>query len=346
MNNNELRLKNVGEIVILKGFVNNKRKFKGKTFIDLRDREGITQLIVNQDTSNITKESVIKISGEVVKRIEFNKDISTGEVEVFVSDLEIISIAKQIPFEINKKIDINENLRLEYRYLDLRRKKMYENLLLKSKVKNSFINFLSKKRFLDVETPSLSKITPEGARDFIVPTRNKGKFFSLPQSPQIYKQLLMIGGIEKYFQFVKVFRDEDMRKDRQPEFTQLDMEMSFHTPEMIQKLIEKMFLKLGKDIKREIKTPFLKMDYLDAMERFGSDKPDLRFENEIKDVTNYFKKSFFKIAKMSESVKYIFIDKKLSNKQKNLKKQLKKMVLEDFYELIIIMIIIKIKDLQ
>ena len=315
INNGQLRKENIGQVVSLQGFVANKRKMGEITFIDLRDRWGITQLVIKDLSQSISKESVIEVKGKVIKRQDKNEKIPTGEIEIEVSDLKILSKAKQLPFIIHDDLDAKEETRLRHRYLDLRRPKMFNNLLVRHKFITSIRNFLDKQDFLEVETPYLSKSTPEGARDFLVPTRKSGKFFALPQSPQLYKQLLMAGGIEKYFQIVRSFRDEDSRKDRQPEFTQLDMELSYADSNDIKILVEKMLKKAFGDLGYDIKTPFPEMDYDQAMNEYGTDKPDLRFGNQLIEATEFFKNSEFKILQQASVVKYIFIKKILSNKE-------------------------------
>ncbi|MCJ8342594.1 MAG: OB-fold nucleic acid binding domain-containing protein, partial [Cetobacterium sp.] len=233
----ELRSSNIGERVTLSGWVDTKRDLGGLTFIDLRDREGITQIVFDIDVAEasvvemaqkLKNESVIKISGVVKERYSKNGNMPTGDIEVFADSLEVLNSCDVLPFQINSEEPLNENIRLKYRYLDLRRPQMRRNLLMRHKMIMSIRNYMDEKGFLDVDTPVLTKSTPEGARDFLVPSRtNAGDFYALPQSPQLFKQLLMISGVEKYFQIAKCFRDEDLRADRQPEFTQLDIEMSF-----------------------------------------------------------------------------------------------------------------------
>ena len=303
----ELQKKDVGEHVTLMGWVQSRRDHGGLIFLDLRDRTGITQIVfdpkesyeVHQRAHNIKNEYVIAIKGIVITRLTGyeNPKMSTGEIEVKAIQLKILNISQNLPFNIDDKLEINDNLRLKYRYLDLRRIKMQKNMLLRHQACMEIRNYLNSKGFLDIETPFLTKSTPEGARDYIVPSRvNPGKFYALPQSPQLFKQLLMIAGFEKYFQIVRCFRDEDLRADRAPEFTQLDMEMSFIDRDDVFNLIEGMFVHLFKtllDIK--INTPFLQLNYQEAISKYGTDKPDLRFGMEIIDLSEIFKNSSFKI---------------------------------------------------
>ena len=313
--NNELRISDINKIVTLFGFVSNKRKMGELIFVDLRDRWGITQLILKGDIPVFTKESVIQITGKVVERKNKNPKLDTGDIEIKVDSLKVISKAEQLPFIVHEQLEAKEETRLKHRYLDLRRVNMTNNIILRHKINKAFRDFLDLEEFLEIETPLLSKSTPEGARDFLVPTRKKGQFFALPQSPQIYKQLLMVSGFEKYFQIARCFRDEDSRKDRQPEFTQLDIEMSYANEETIQKLVEKMFEFVYKKIDKKITTPFIKMDYSEAIERFGSDKPDLRFKNELLEVTNFFVNSSFNLFKSAKNIKLIHIKENLSKKE-------------------------------
>lgn len=305
----ELRKNDIKKEVILMGWVQSRRDHGGLIFIDLRDRSGITQIVfdpkesaqAHQKAHHIKNEYVIAIKGMVVPRLPDteNPQMSTGEIEVKTKQVKILNISDALPFNIDDKTDVNDNLRLKYRYLDLRRPKMQINMNLRHQTCMEIRNYLNNKGFLDIETPFLTKSTPEGARDYIVPSRvNPGKFYALPQSPQLFKQLLMIAGFEKYFQIVRCFRDEDLRADRAPEFTQLDMEMSFIDREEIFNLIEEMFVHLFKRIFNiKIKTPFLKIDYQEAISKYGSDKPDLRFGMEIIELTDLFRKSSFKVFK-------------------------------------------------
>ena len=302
----ELRSKNIGEVVTLSGWVDTKRNVSTSlTFIDLRDREGKTQIVFNnellsekvlEEVQKLKSESVIKVIGEVKERSNKNPNIPTGEIEVFAKEIEILNACDTLPFQISGIDDnLSENMRLTYRYLDIRRNKMLNNLKMRHKMIMSIRNYMDNAGFLDVDTPVLTKSTPEGARDFLVPSRtNPGTFYALPQSPQLFKQLLMIGGVEKYFQIAKCFRDEDLRADRQPEFTQLDIEMSFVEKEDVMNEIEGLAKYVFKNVTgEEANYTFQKMPYAEAMDRFGSDKPDLRFGVELKDLSDIVKNSSF-----------------------------------------------------
>ncbi len=302
----ELRVKNIGEVVTLSGWVDTKRNVSTSlTFIDLRDREGKTQIVFNnellsekvlEEVQKLKSESVIKVVGEVKERSNKNPNIPTGEIEVFAKEIEVLNPCDTLPFQISGVDDnLSENMRLTYRYLDIRRNKMLNNLKMRHRMIMSIRNYMDKAGFLDVDTPVLTKSTPEGARDFLVPSRtNPGTFYALPQSPQLFKQLLMIGGVEKYFQIAKCFRDEDLRADRQPEFTQLDIEMSFVEKEDVMNEIEGLAKYVFKNVTgEEANYTFQKMPYAEAMDRFGSDKPDLRFGVELKDLSDIVKNSAF-----------------------------------------------------
>lgn len=297
-----LCINDLNKEVELCGWIANKRKFKQQVFIDLRDSSGVVQLIFqNVSDPLLTKESCIYVKGTVQKRLEVNPALKTGEIEVIVSDYKIFNSAKQIPFEINNSKstnDANEDIRLEYRFLDLREERMLNNLRLRHKFLLLVRNFFDKQGYIEVETPILGKSTPEGARDYLVPTRRKGRFFALPQSPQLFKQLLMAAGFEKYFQIARVFRDEDLRKDRQPEFTQLDIEMSFGSQEEIFKLCEEMWKDVLSQLGYKIETPFPKMDFFYSMAHYGNDKPDTRFgfliEDYSKQLATKYNKKFVK----------------------------------------------------
>ena len=302
----ELRLKNIGEVVTLSGWVDTKRNVSTSlTFIDLRDREGKTQIVFNnvllsekvlEEVQKLKSESVIRVVGEVKERSNKNLNIPTGEIEVFAKEIEILNACDTLPFQISGGDDnLSENMRLTYRYLDIRRSKMLNNLKMRHRMIMSIRNYMDKAGFLDVDTPILTKSTPEGARDFLVPSRtNPGTFYALPQSPQLFKQLLMIGGVEKYFQIAKCFRDEDLRADRQPEFTQLDIEMSFVEKEDVMNEIEGLAKYVFKNVTgEEANYTFQRMPYAEAMDRFGSDKPDLRFGVELKDLSDIVKNSSF-----------------------------------------------------
>ena len=295
--NNEINENNINQIIELYGWVQKVRNLGGLIFIDLRDRTGLIQLVVNPESeyyelaSTLKSEYVINVTGKVVERISSNEKLSTGKIEVIVEELKVINTSIEIPFQISDDANVNEDTKLKYRYLDLRRNSLMNNFLLRHKITMSIRNYLDKLNFLEVETPILCKSTPEGARDYLVPSRIfNGKFFALPQSPQIYKQLLMVGGVERYFQIAKCFRDEDLRADRQPEFTQVDVEMSFVNEDDIITTCENLVANIFKETKGiDIKLPLLRMKYDDAIRMYGSDKPDLRFDMRINDITNIFK---------------------------------------------------------
>ena len=303
INNTDITKKDIDKEVTLYGWVQKKRDLGGVLFIDLRDRSGIIQLVINddkkfyKDASGLKNESVIKVVGNVRERESKNENLPTGDIEVVISSLEILNQSKDIPFEISDTTTALEDTKLKYRYLDLRRNPVKNRLIARHKIVTSIREYLNNLNFIEIETPILCKSTPEGARDYLVPSRvNKNKFYALPQSPQILKQLLMVGGMERYYQVARCFRDEDLRADRQPEFTQIDMEMSFIEEEDIENIVEGLMKKVFKDIKGiDIKTPFLRMKYSEAMERFGSDKPDMRFGMELNNVTELFKTSEFKV---------------------------------------------------
>ena len=302
--NNSYNINNVGEKVSLHGWVSKKRDLGGLIFIDLRDRSGIIQLVVRPENKNydlassLGKEFVIETTGVIVKRENPNHNIPTGEIEVEVEEITLINKSAELPFDIIDETTALEDTRLKYRYLDLRRNKIQENLKLRHEVCLITRNYLSSLGFLEIETPILCKSTPEGARDYLVPSRIfNGKFFALPQSPQIYKQLLMVGGMERYFQIARCFRDEDLRADRQPEFTQIDIEMSFSSEEDIWGVVEGLMKKVFKDTKNIDLNSFPRITYNECMRRFGSDKPDTRFEMELNDITNIFTNTEFSIFK-------------------------------------------------
>ena len=293
---NELRMENIGEEVILSGWVSKVRDLGHFTFIDLRDRYGITQILVNEEVSGkelfeearkLKNEWVIKVTGKVAERSSKNKNIPTGDIEVEAKNIEILSRSKQLPFEIDETGNLNENMRLTYRYLDIRRPKMLNNIIKRNDMLFSIRKFMNDNGFLDIDTPILAKATPEGARDFVVPSRiNKGDFYALPQSPQLFKQILMVSGVDKYYQLAKCFRDEDLRADRQPEFTQLDLEMSFIEQEDILNVTEALAKQVFKDVTGiEITENLERMSYDDAMNLYGSDKPDLRFDMKLIDLS-------------------------------------------------------------
>jgi aspartyl-tRNA synthetase len=303
-----LKKKDVGAQVTLAGWVDRRRDHGGLIFIDLRDKGGIVQVVFNPSTSKtahkkankVRSEYVIKVSGKVKPRQKGteNPKLKTGDIEVIAEDIEILNPSKVPPFYINEDIEVDENLRLKYRYLDLRRARMKKNLELRYRVVKFIRDFLDAKGFIEIETPILTKSTPEGARDYLVPSRiQPGKFYALPQSPQQMKQLLMVAGVEKYFQIAKCFRDEDTRADRQPEFTQLDLEMSFVDEEDILSLMEELFIALVRGIRPDIKIsqPFPHLSYAEAMRDYGTDKPDLRFGMKFQDLTEVFAKTEFEI---------------------------------------------------
>ena len=292
----DYNINNVGGIITLNGWVAKVRNLGGVIFIDLRDRSGIMQLVIKPESpfydlaNTLHNEYVISIKGKIVKRESVNKNIPTGEIEVEVSDLKLLNKSLEIPFALTDDTTALEDTRLKYRYLDLRRSALNKNLVLRHKIMMVTRNYFDSLGFIEVETPMLCKSTPEGARDYLVPSRiSKGKFYALPQSPQIFKQLLMVGGIMRYFQITKCFRDEDLRADRQPEFTQIDMEMSFTGEDEVMDVTEKLIAKIFKEVKGiDIKLPLIKMKWDDAINTYGSDKPDLRFDLPIKDITKVF----------------------------------------------------------
>ncbi|MDV6377186.1 aspartate--tRNA ligase [Sporosarcina sp. GW1-11] len=297
----------IGQEVTLQGWVQKRRDLGGLIFIDVRDRAGIVQTVFNPDISKealeiaetLRNEYVIEVKGLVIEREERtkNKNISTGAIEVQVVELKIINESKNPPFTIEDDTDVNEETRLKYRYLDLRRPELAKVFKMRSDITKTVRNFLDDEGFLEVETPILTKSTPEGARDYLVPSRvHEGEFYALPQSPQLFKQLLMVSGFDRYYQIARCFRDEDLRADRQPEFTQIDMEMSFMSIEDILELNERLIQKVMKDVKGvEIEAPFKRLPYEEAMSRFGSDKPDTRFGMELTDVSEIVKDSSFKV---------------------------------------------------
>lgn len=303
----DIRDRDVGKGISLAGWVFRRRDHGGLIFVDLRDRSGIVQVVFSPDVSieshkiahNIRGEFVISVSGEVRKRPEGteNYNIPTGMVEVYANDLEILNESSPLPFPMEDAADASESLRLKYRYLDLRRPEIQRNLIIRHRVSKAIRDYLDENGFLEIETPMLTKSTPEGARDYLVPSRlNPGHFYALPQSPQLFKQILMVSGLERYFQIVKCFRDEDLRADRQPEFTQVDMEMSFVEMDDIISITEGMISRLFKEVLDiEIKTPFERLSFKESMERFGNDKPDLRFGLELKDMADLVEKGSFKV---------------------------------------------------
>lgn len=313
-----VRSEHIGQEITLKGWVGRRRDLGGLIFIDLRDREGIMQLVINPEkvssdvmatAESLRNEFVIEVTGVVAQREQENTNLPTGAVELKVSALTVLNTAKTTPFEIKDDVEVSDDNRLRYRYLDLRRPKMLNNFKLRAKVTHLIRNYLDGLEFIDVETPILTKSTPEGARDYLVPSRvNQGHFYALPQSPQITKQLLMNAGLDRYYQIVKCFRDEDLRGDRQPEFTQVDMETSFLSDKDIQDITEGMIAKVMKDTKGiDVTLPFPRMSYDDAMNNYGSDKPDTRFEMLLQDLTDLVKNVDFKVFSQAPVVKAIVV---------------------------------------
>lgn len=307
----ELNISNLENEVCLSGWVQKSRDLGGMTFVDLRDRYGITQLVFNMETNEelclearkLGREFVIKVKGRVIERSSKNKNIPTGEIEIEVSELDILNASKTPPFTIEDDTDGGDDLRMKYRYLDLRRNPIRENMILRSKVAIETRKYLADQDFIEVETPVLIKSTPEGARDFVVPSRmNEGQFYALPQSPQTFKQLLMVSGFDKYFQIVKCFRDEDLRADRQPEFTQIDCEMSFVEQEDILNTFENLTRHLLKTVIDVEVDTFPRMTFDEAMRDYGNDKPDIRFDMKLKDITSLGQNKGFKVFDDSELI--------------------------------------------
>lgn len=304
INNTSISSKNIDEKVTLHGWVNKKRDLGGLIFIDLRDKSGIIQLVVNPESkiyklaSTLKNEYVIKVEGTVKKRQKINSNLKTGEIEVILENLTILNKCEDLPFDLNNVTALDDT-RLKYRYLDLRRHELQEKIFIKHKIMKASREYLNSLEFTEIETPILCKSTPEGARDYLVPSRvNKGSFYALPQSPQIFKQLLMASGFEKYYQIARCFRDEDLRADRQPEFTQIDLEMSFVDENDIISVTEGLLKKVFKDVKNiDIKLPIKRMTYDEAINKYGSDKPDLRYEMQINDISDIFKNSEFQMFK-------------------------------------------------
>lgn len=309
----ELRATNENEIVTLAGWVHSIRTHGPLTFIDLRDRYGITQITIQNLKEQLTKESVIQVKGKVIKKPEANKNLSTGEIEIKAEEVNVLSKAKPLPLDNNA----TEETRLKYRYIDLRQPNMQKNLILRHKAAIAVREYFDKLGFVEIETPILGKSTPEGARDYLVPSRvHKGTCFALPQSPQIFKQLFQVAGLDRYVQIVKCFRDEDLRADRQPEFTQIDLEMSFVDEEDIYKTMEGMIKYVWKkSINVDLKVPFPRITYHDAMAKYGSDKPNLRFDLEIEEVTTWAKTTDFQIFKDAECIRAIKVKGDFSRKQ-------------------------------
>ena len=300
-----LNINNVGETVTLNGWVQKVRNLGGLVFIDLRNRSGITQVVVRPESefyevaNSLKNEYVIKVTGKVVERERKNEKLASGEIEIETEDLVLVNKSKEIPFQITNDTNALEDTRLKYRYLDLRRENLKSNFIVRNNITFAVRKFLNNLDFVEVETPVLCKSTPEGARDYLVPSRvNKGKFYALPQSPQIFKQLLMVGGFERYFQIAKCFRDEDLRADRQPEFTQVDVEMSFVDENDVMEVGEKLVASIFKDVKGiDVKLPLMRMKYDDAIANYGSDKPDLRFGMKIQDISDVFTNTEFGVFK-------------------------------------------------
>jgi aspartyl-tRNA synthetase len=303
----ELRGEDEGREVVLMGWVQRRRDHGGVIFVDLRDRAGVAQVVFNpkvapashEKAGAIRSEWVLAVRGEVRKRIEgmANPNLKTGEIEVMVQDLKILNVSDNPPFAIDEKIDVGENTRLRYRYLDLRRPSLQSNFWLRYQATKAVREYFDRKGFIEIETPFLTRSTPEGARDYLVPSRvNPGSFYALPQSPQLFKQILMVAGFDRYFQIVKCFRDEDLRMDRQPEFTQIDVEMSFVTLEVIKDVMSELMVHLFHEVLGiELELPFPTLTYKEAMDRFGSDRPDIRFGMELKEITQFVQGSEFTV---------------------------------------------------
>ena len=320
----ELGADDVGTEVVLMGWVQRRRDHGGVIFVDLRDREGITQVVFNPEVSpkihekahDLRSEYVIGIRGKVEKRLEgmTNPKLKTGEIEVFVTELKIFNAAETPPFMIEDNVDVSENIRLKFRHIDLRRRLCQKNIINRHTASAAVRQYLNSKKFIDIETPVLTRSTPEGARDYLVPSRvNPGLFYALPQSPQIFKQLLMISGFDRYYQIVKCFRDEDLRADRQPEFTQIDMEMSFVGEDDVMDVSEGLMIELFRDVLDiDLKTPFPRLFYEDAVGRFGLDKPDIRFDLELIDISDIVENAGFKV--FADAVKKGDIVKSLNAK--------------------------------
>ncbi|NMX11099.1 aspartate--tRNA ligase [Mobiluncus mulieris] len=299
----ELTLKNDTETVILTGWVDRRRDHGGVAFMDLRDASGIVQLVVSEDVvREVRNEYVLKVTGKVRKRPDGNDnpEISTGEIEVVAEDVEVLNPCAPLPFQVSEHAEeagkVGEDVRLRYRFVDLRRRQLHDNLVLRAKISSVARRVMEKHEFLEIETPTLTRSTPEGARDFVVPARIKpGSWYALPQSPQLFKQLLMVGGMERYYQLARCYRDEDSRADRQPEFTQLDLEMSFVDQDDVMAVTEDLLKEVWAVIGYDLKTPIPRMPFKEAMDKYGSDKPDLRFGYELVELTEYFSDTPFKI---------------------------------------------------
>ena len=315
----DLTLKQVGEDVSLNGWVATSRDHGGLIFVDIRDRYGVTQLTFNEETypeafesaKRLSMEDVISVKGTVAARQEnaVNKDLTTGEIEVSVTEIVVLNEAKPMPFMINDRESANEETRLTYRYLELRTEEMQKNMLLRHKTYQTVRNYLASQNFMEFETPILMRATPEGARDFLVPSRlHKGRFYALPQSPQQYKQILMVAGYDRYFQIVKCFRDEDFRADRQPEFTQIDVEMSFIDEEDIREVVEALVSTVFEDVlDLSLELPFPVISYQEAMETYGTDSPDIRFGLPLVDFVGFAGDSDFKALQSVETAKAIVV---------------------------------------
>ena len=312
-NNGELRLTNVGETVTLIGWVAKKRNMGAIAFVDLRDRYGLTQCVFgeafNDTIKDVKNEYILQVTGKVVERSSKNPKMPTGDIEIEVQDVKVINKAKQPPIIVADDTDASEEVRMKYRYLDLRRPVLQNKIITRAKIVKSIHEFLDSENFIEIETPYLGKSTPEGARDFLVPSRvHNGEFYALPQSPQLFKQLLMVSGFERYYQIARCFRDEDLRADRQPEFTQVDVEMSFMDTDQILDIGERLVAKIMKDVKGiDLQLPLRRMTWHDAMETYGIDKPDTRFEIKLREVKDIFAKSEFGGFKDVEAIKAIVV---------------------------------------
>jgi len=313
----ELNEKHDGLSVSLCGWVDSIRTHGGVNFINLRDRFGITQIVFDDDSfKDLRNEYVVQVNGKVRLRPSPNKNIPTGMIEVVKSDLEIINTAEPLPLDISGKIESSDETRLKYRYLDLRNPVKNNYLVYRHKIVQAVRSYLNQNNFIEIETPILVKSTPEGARDYLVPSRvNQGKFYALPQSPQLYKQILMVAGMDRYYQLARCLRDEDLRADRQPEHTQIDLEMSFVTSDDVRNMVEGLIKHVFKEVKGKELDSFPVMSYEDSMNRFGSDKPDMRFGLELRNVTNIVKQSSFNVFKEAEHIVCIVVDKDFSRKQ-------------------------------
>jgi len=327
-NNGELNISYVNQEVKLIGWVSKRRNFGAMVFIDLRDRYGITQIVVDESLTesikDVRNEYILQVSGTVMERKDKNSKLATGDIEVIASTIVIVNTAETTPLIIADETDALEDTRLKYRYLDMRRPVIQEKFFIRHKITKTMRDFLEEQDFIEVETPILTKSTPEGARDYLVPSRvHAGEFYALPQSPQLFKQLLMISGFERYYQVARCFRDEDLRADRQMEFTQVDIETSFLDEEEIQDMVDKMFQKLMKEVKGiDIEVPIQKMKYQEAMERYGSDKPDIRYTMELQDLTTELKNSEFQVFQNALRAEGIIKAIKVSNKAEASRKQI------------------------